>query len=122
MFFPYAFTSVCTNELRGLQDGLRDGRRHAYARAVAISCDSMFTLRAFAEAEGLEDLTLLADHWPHGEVAQAYGAFDAGRGCPARASFVIDADGIVRWRLTGEMSAHRDLTGHWRAVDDLVAA
>ncbi len=52
----------------------------------------MFSLRAFADADGL-NFPLLSDFWPHGEVARAYDVFDEERGCPRRSSYVVDKRG-----------------------------
>ena len=59
---------------------------------LAVSCDAMFTLRAYADAERI-GFDLLTDHWPHGAIAQAYGVFDEQAGCALRGTFVLDADG-----------------------------
>ena len=52
------------------------------ARVLAVSCDAMYTLRAYADTEGIA-FDLLSDHWPHGAIAQAYGVFDERRGLRA---------------------------------------
>jgi len=94
VFYPFAFSRVCTSELCELRDNLADFAA-LDARVLAVSVDSKYTLRAYAADEGL-DFDLLADFWPHGAVAQSYGAFDPGRGMAGRSSFVIDAAGVVR--------------------------
>ncbi|NYH90257.1 peroxiredoxin [Actinopolymorpha rutila] len=113
VFYPFAFTGVCTGELRVLQEA--QPRFAALdARVLAISCDSMFSLRVFAERESLT-FPLLSDFWPHGEVARHYGVFDADRGCALRGTFVIDRAGAVRWQV---VNAIQDA----RAVDDYLTA
>jgi len=113
VFFPFAFSGVCTGELRDLRE--QTGRiEEAGADLVAVSCDPMFALRVFADRDGLE-FPLLSDFWPHGEVASAYDAFDSEHGCPTRSTFVIDAEGIVRWSVHNAM-------GEARSVDDYVRA
>jgi peroxiredoxin len=94
VFFPLAFSRICEGELCELRDNI-GMFRDAGAELVGISVDSKHTLRAWAEAESYE-FPLLADFWPHGEVAAAYGAFDAERGTAQRATFVIGPDGIIR--------------------------
>nr|WP_157008687.1 peroxiredoxin [Agromyces laixinhei] len=93
VFFPLAFSGICHGELCELRDNIAmfEGPNVAL---LAISVDSKHTLRAWAEREGYE-FPLLSDFWPHGAVADAFGAFDAGTGLAERATFVIDADGIV---------------------------
>ena len=52
MFFPFAFTGVCTGELSGVRDRL-DEFLTFDTEVLAVSCDSVYALRTFAEAEGL---------------------------------------------------------------------
>lgn len=120
VFYPFAFTRVCTGELCVLRDdlvpSLPDG-----VRVLAISCDSMFTLRVYAETEGLE-FPLLSDFWPHGAVASSYGVFDDERGCARRGTFLIDADGMVRWTVVNGIPDARDVADYRRALDALLTA
>jgi peroxiredoxin len=114
VFFPFAFSAVCTGELRELRDHTSRIERVGAAELLAVSCDPMFALRVFAEQDGLE-LPLLSDFWPHGEVSRMYGAFDDEHGCPTRSTFLIDGDGVVRWSVRNPM-------GEARALDDYVGA
>jgi peroxiredoxin len=93
VFFPLAFSGICHGELCELRDNLAMFEGPDVS-LLAISVDSKHTLRAWAEREGYE-FPLLSDFWPHGAVADSYGAFDSGTGLAERASFVIDADGLV---------------------------
>jgi peroxiredoxin len=113
VFFPYAFTDVCTAELRDLRDRL--GSDEA---ALAVSCDSMFSLRVYGDSHGI-DFPLLSDFWPHGEVARRYGVFDDERGCALRGTFVIDAVGVVRWSVVNQTSDARDVAEYRRVLDGL---
>jgi len=113
IFYPWAFSGICTGELRVLRDASEQFSRVG-ARLVAISCDAMFTLRAFADAEDLE-FDLLTDHWPHGGIALRYGVFDDQAGCALRGTFVIDTDGIIRWSVVNQI-------GEPREVADLAAS
>jgi peroxiredoxin len=107
MFYPFAFSGVCTGELTEVRAQLP--RFEAEDAAVlAISCDMMFSLRAFAERDGLE-FPLLSDFWPHGAVASAYGVFDEERGCPTRSTFIVDQEGVLRWAVHNELPEARDL-------------
>src|SRR6478672_7291885 len=63
-FYPYAFSGVCTGEMSGIRARL-DEFMTFDTEVLAISCDPMFALRAFADAEGL-NFPLLSDFWPHG--------------------------------------------------------
>jgi peroxiredoxin len=62
---------------------------------IGVSVDSKATLRAWASHEGY-DFTLLADFWPHGDVAKEYGVFNDEKGYANRATFVIDTSGVIR--------------------------
>jgi peroxiredoxin len=93
VFFPFAATSVCEGELCQLRDDIADFEA-AGAQLLAISCDSQPTQKLWADKNGW-NFPVLSDFWPHGQVARRYGAFDEARGCPTRATFVIDRDGRV---------------------------
>lgn len=114
VFYPYAFTGICTGELRALQELSADFAARG-TRVVAISCDSIYSLRTFAEQEGLT-FDLVSDHWPHGAIASAYGVFDTDRGCAVRGSFVLDAAGVVRWSVINEIGEARDIAAHLVAL------
>jgi mycoredoxin-dependent peroxiredoxin len=94
VFFPLAFSRTCQGELCQLRDH-PEVFRAADSRLLGISVDSKHALRAWAEEQSYE-FPLLSDFWPHGEVARAYGAFLEEPGYAARATFVIDVDGVIR--------------------------
>ena len=110
IFFPYAFSGVCTGEMAGVRDRLADFMTFD-TEVLAISCDPVYSLRAFADSDGL-NFPLLSDFWPHGEVSQQYGVFDEKRGCPRRSSYVIDKGGLVRWSVHHANPDGRDLDEH----------
>lgn len=87
VFFPLAFSGICTNELCELRDNLAIFD-DAKVRLVGISVDSVFTLKAWAAAEGYE-FSILSDFWPHGAVAREFGAFVDERGIATRATVII---------------------------------
>lgn len=117
VFFPLAFTGVCTGELCAIRDRLPvlDG---SGAQVIGISCDSGPSLRVFADQEGIE-YPLLSDHWPHGEVARRYGVFDERLGLALRGSFVIDREGLVRWATLNQIPDARDVADYERALAGL---
>ncbi len=97
VFFPKAFTPTCTGELCEIRDDA-SAFENDETVVLGISCDTTATLKVFAEVEHY-DYQLLSDFWPHGEVAQRYGAFFEPGGFAMRATFVIDKDGVLRWSV-----------------------
>ena len=114
MFFPFAFSGVCTGELSGVRDRLADFLSFD-TEVLAISCDAVYSLRSFAEAEGL-NFPLLSDYWPHGQVSSAYEVFDATKGAPRRSSYVVDREGRLRWSVHNANPDGRDLEEHLREL------
>jgi peroxiredoxin len=114
VFYPWAFSGICTGELAALRDGHAD-LAAAGVRVLAVSCDAMFTLRAFAEAEHLP-FDLLSDHWPHGAIAREYGVFDDEAGCALRGSFLLDPAGTVTWSVLNGIGEPRDILAHLQAA------
>lgn len=114
LFYPYAFSGVCTGELTGVRDRLAEFVTFD-SEVLAISCDPLYALRAFADTDGL-NFPLLSDFWPHGEVARAYDVLDERRGAPRRSSYVVDRQGTVRWAVHNAMPEGRDLDEHLRQL------
>lgn len=114
LFFPYAFSRVCGSELRRIQKDIADFQNDR-VQVLAVSCDALFSLRAYADEEGFT-FPLLADHWPHGQAARAYGVFDEARGCAVRGSFLVDPGGTVRWTALSGIADARDIDAHRVAV------
>jgi peroxiredoxin len=117
VFYPYAFSRVCTGELSDLRDRLPDFVSDD-VQLLALSCDPMFTLRAFADADDLK-FPLLSDFWPHGEVSRAFGVFDEEKGCSTRSTFIVDKDGVLRWSVHNPMGEARDLEEYIRVLREL---
>ena len=115
VFYPYAFSQVCTSELTALRD--RPSLLEA-AEFLAISCDPLFTLRAYSDAQSL-GFSLLTDFWPHGAIASSYGVFDADRGCALRGSFLVDRDGVIRWSVVNPVAQARNLDDYAAALANL---
>jgi mycoredoxin-dependent peroxiredoxin len=119
VFYPFAFSSKCTGELCQLRDELAD-YTGAGVRVLAISTDPVFSLKAFRDAEGF-DFPLLSDFWPHGEVARAYGVFNDKAGMAVRGTFLVDADGVVRFAEVNAPGDVREQSGWKAAVGELAA-
>lgn len=117
VFYPAAFTGRCTGELCELRDNLGLFEDED-VELLAISCDHPGSLVAFAEQEGYE-FTLLSDFWPHGAVAQAYGAFIPERGLASRKTVLIDRDGIIRAQFETSPGEPRPLSAYRAALAEL---
>ena len=106
VFYPWAFTSICTGELGALRDNI-DSFANDEVQVLTISVDSSFSHKIFAQRDGL-NFPLLADFWPHGGVAQAYGVFNSDAGAANRGTFLVDSDGIIRFSEVNEIGVGRD--------------
>ncbi len=93
VFVPFAFTGVCTGEFCELTENLNQFDS-AGVTLLGITCDRQFSLKAWADAEGIT-FPLLSDGWPHGAVSTAYGCFNEDLGCAMRRTVVIGTDGNV---------------------------
>jgi len=120
VFFPFAFSGVCTSELCEIRDDL-GAFESDDVEVLAISCDHMFSLRAWADAQGYF-FPMLSDFWPHGATAQAYGVFRQSAGSALRGTFLIDRDGVVRWTLVNGTSEKRDFGGYHVALKELTGS
>ncbi len=107
VFYPFAFSGICTGELCELRDNLT-ALEQLNATVLAVSVDSKFSLRAYAQQEGYS-FDLLADFWPHGAVASKYGVFDSESGMARRGTFIIDAAGVIRYTVVNPRGQARDL-------------
>jgi peroxiredoxin len=117
VFYPLAFSPVCSGELCALREEFPEVNRDD-VELITVSVDSMFTHRAWADQENFQ-FSLLADFWPHGGVAKEYGVFDAGRGLATRGTFVIDKGGIVRWSVVNPIPQARDIADYQKALAEL---
>ncbi|MEO8887929.1 MAG: peroxiredoxin [Jatrophihabitantaceae bacterium] len=95
LFYPLAFTGICTGELCAVRDDLTVFQNDD-VQVLTISVDSSYSHKIFSEREGYE-FPLLSDFWPHGGVAQLYGAFNDEAGIANRGTFLVDRDGVVRF-------------------------
>ena len=114
VFYPFAFSGICTGELCELRDDIAAFEADG-VQVLAISCDPMHSLRAWAEHESYP-FPLLSDFWPHGEVAKAYGVFFEPAGSATRGSFLVDRDGVLRWGVVNGMGDARPLAAYREAV------
>jgi peroxiredoxin len=117
VFYPFAFSRVCTGELCELRDniGLFDD---ANVQVVGVSCDPVHAQRAWAEQEKYE-FPLLSDFWPHGAAARAHSVFDERSGFAIRGTFLLDTSGVVRWSVVNGPGEPRPLSTYREAVSRL---
>jgi peroxiredoxin len=106
VFYPFAFSGICTGELCAVRDDLTSFQNDD-VQVLAISVDHPFALKAWSESQGYE-FPLLSDFWPHGEVAKAYDVFNADHGMSVRGTFLVDTDGVVRFAEVNGPGEARD--------------
>ncbi len=95
-FHPLAFTPVCEIQMKALELK-RAVLEDLNTVALGLSVDSTPAKKAWAEHMGVEQTDLLADFWPHGEVARKFDLFIEDKGISGRANFVVDASGNIAW-------------------------
>lgn len=115
IFYPLAFSGICTGELCTIRDEFSSLGSSEDVEVVTVSVDSMFAHRAWGEQEKY-DFPLLSDFWPHGEVARTYGVFDEASGLSIRGTFVIDREGVVRWKVVNAIPDARDIGEYRKAL------
>ena len=117
VFYPLSFSGVCTGELCELRDNFAQFDR-ADVELLAISVDSKYVQKSFAEKEGYK-FSVLADFWPHGAVAQQYGVFLEENGFSNRATFVINKDGVLVSKFVTAPGQARSLGEYEKAIATL---
>jgi mycoredoxin-dependent peroxiredoxin len=111
VFYPFAFSGICTGELCAVRDDIGSFQNDD-VQVLAVSVDPLFALRAWAEAQNYR-FPLLSDFWPHGKVAQDYGVFNERSGAAVRGTFLVDKEGIVRFAEVNAPGEPRDQDA-WR--------
>ena len=119
VFYPFAYSSLCTGELCAVRDDLGYFQNDD-VQILAISVDHPFALKSWAENQGF-DFPLLSDFWPHGATAQAYGAFNEKAGMALRGTFLVDADGVIAFAEVNSPGDAREQSGWKDAVGALAA-
>jgi peroxiredoxin len=114
-FYPGDWSSVCTDQMDVIQQNLDEFERRG-TRVLAVSADSPWSHRAWAEQRGLS-FPLLADFQK--EVSRSYGVLRE-QGFPDRAYFIIDSSGVIRARKVEESPSEQP--GLEEVLSDLDAA
>ncbi|MBP6087405.1 MAG: peroxiredoxin [Rhodoluna sp.] len=117
VFYPLSFSGICTGELCEIRDNFAKFDKEN-VELLAISVDSKFVQKQFAEHEGYK-FSVLADFWPHGAVAKAYGVFLEEAGISNRATFVINTDGELVAKFVTAPGQARSLDEYDRALASL---
>ena len=117
VFFPFAFSGICTGELCQVRDEITEYQNDK-VQVVGISVDAPFSLKAWADQQGYT-FPLLSDFWPHGEVAKAYGVFNEANGMAVRGTFLIDTTGVVRFAEINGPGEARDQNAWKKAIAEL---
>ena len=106
VFYPFAFSPVCTDQLGVYNDLLGDFSAEGLT-LYGVSCDAVASQQAFKEQLGIE-IEQLSDFEPKGAACRAFGVYHPG-GFPQRALVLIGADGVVEWSY--EADSPGDLPG-----------
>ncbi len=117
VFYPLTFSGICTGELCELRDNFATFDSEG-VELLAISVDSKYVQKAFADQEGYK-FSVLADFWPHGAVAKQYGVFLEEAGISNRATFVIDKSGKLVAKFVTAPGQARSLEEYQRALATL---
>lgn len=117
VFYPLSFSGVCTGELCEIRDNFAKFENEN-VELLAISVDSQYVQKQFAEQEGYK-FSVLADFWPHGAVAKQYGVFLEENGFANRATFVINKNGELVSKFITAPGQARSLDEYDRALASL---
>jgi peroxiredoxin (alkyl hydroperoxide reductase subunit C) len=117
VFYPHAFSPVCTDQLSVYNEVLGDLREAGADALYGVSCDSVWAQQAFREHLGVE-IEQLSDWEPKGAACRAFGALHPG-GFPQRALVLVGPDAVVRWSY--EAPSPADMPGANLLFDALAA-
>ena len=118
VFYPFAFSPVCTDQLQVYEEALDDFTAQG-ATLYGVSTDATWSQKAFKEKLGVS-IEQLSDFDPKGAAARKFGAYHEQRGMTNRALVIVGPDGVVRWSHLAEST--RDLPGVGLIFDGLAAS
>jgi peroxiredoxin len=119
VFYPFTFTGTCEGELCSIRDSIETFQNDE-VQTLAVSIDSSFAHKVWAEQQGYQ-FPLLADFWPHGEVAKAYGVLNEALGAAERGTFVIDKEGVIAYSVHNGLGEARDQDAYVAALQQVSA-
>jgi peroxiredoxin len=114
VFYPFAFSRICSGELCQVRDELADYADNN-VQVLGVSVDTTHALNAWAEQQRFR-FPLLSDFWPHGAVAKTYGVFNEAGGLANRGTFLIDRTGVVRFAEVNPPLEARDQQSWKKAI------
>jgi peroxiredoxin len=114
-FYPADFSPVCSDQMELYNKVLPEFHRHG-AALLGISVDGAWCHAAFSQSRNLQ-FPLLADFQPKGAVARNYGVYREKEGTSERALFVVDKDGVVRWRFVSPIGVNPGADGILAALE-----
>ena len=117
VFYPLAFTRTCQGELCAIRDSIEDFSSDD-VQTLAISVDSGPVHAKWAAEQGYT-FPLLADFWPHGAVARAYGVLQEDVGLALRGTFIVDKQGKVAYQVINAIPDARDLDAYRKVLAGL---
>ena len=116
-FYPADWSPVCGDQMSLYQEVLPEFQRHD-AELLGISVDGVWCHAAYAQHRHIH-FPLLSDFEPKGEVARAYGVYLKDEGFAARALFVIDDEGVIRWSYVSPLEVNPGAEGILEALESL---
>lgn len=106
---PLAFTSVCTDQMRSLERNYDRIQEKGDTVVIGISIDPFPAKQKWADILCIENVKIVSDFFPYGQVSKAYGVFNEENGASKRANVIIDEDGNVKWVKVYEPSELPDI-------------
>lgn len=108
-YHPLAWTSVCTDQMRSLESHYEEIKEKGVGEVLGVSVDAQPGKSVWAKSLGIEDVKIVADFEPKGEMAKAYGLYNDEIGASERANVLIDEEGRVAWVKKYEISQLPDI-------------
>jgi peroxiredoxin len=118
VFYPFAFSPVCTDQMQVYEEALDDLTAQG-ATVYGVSTDPVWSQKAFKEKLGIT-IEQLSDFEPKGATATKFGAYVESDGAPSRALVIVGPDAVVRWSHLAESPG--DIPGVGLIFDGLAAA
>lgn len=117
VFYPADWSPVCGDQVTLYNEALEEFEAFG-AQLLGISVDSVWCHAAYSKKQKLR-FPLLADFEPKGAVARMYGVYREADGVSERALFVIDGEGVVRWRHVSPIDVNPGAEGILKALEEM---